>query len=191
MTSRWAVLISGRGSNLSSLLDHQDEFQISLVVSSSPTAGGLWKARRAGVATALVPLLAGSKKIDWENLSVLLREKRVTHICLAGFMKIVPPSFVKDWQGRLINLHPSLLPAYPGLESIEKAHADGQDLGVSVHFVSEDVDAGKIISQRRCLKKTEVRRYSLGLAEFIVHVAEQRLLGAAVRFLQTSDRIRK
>jgi phosphoribosylglycinamide formyltransferase 1 len=188
--SRWAVLISGRGSNLSSLLDYQDEIPIGLVVSSSVTAGGLWRARRAGIKTSLTPMTAFTTKtgeqkqrIDWAKLTELLRSNGVTHVCLAGFMKIVPLKFVQDWEGRLINLHPSLLPEYPGLESIERAHKEQADIGVTVHFVNEEVDAGKVISQRRCLKKHEVSRYSLGLTEFLVHVTEQRLLREAVQAL--------
>ena len=183
----WAVLISGRGSNLSSLLDFQDEIPVRLVVSSSPSAGGLKRAQRAGIKTQITPMIrveskSGTPKlkIDWDTLTSQLRSAGITHICLAGFMKIVPAKFVSEWNNRLINLHPSLLPAYPGLESIERAHKDQADIGVTVHFVNEEVDGGKIISQRRCLKKHDVSRYSLGLTEFLVHVTEQRLLREAV-----------
>lgn len=191
----WAVLISGRGSNLSSLLDHLDELPIKLVLSSSAEAGGLWRAKRMGVEAALVPTEIyrtkdniEKRRIDWPKLTAVLRSRGITHVCLAGFMKIVPASFVADWENRLINLHPSLLPAYPGLESIERAHADKQDIGVTVHFVNEEVDAGRVISQRRCLKKREVSRYSLDLTEFLVHVTEQRILRDAVRFLTETSR---
>lgn len=186
----WAVLISGRGSNLSSLLDFQDEIPIRVVVSSSATAGGLVRAKRAGIPTFVTPTFAGFSKtgrpttsIDWALLTFELRSRGVTHICLAGFMKIVPPQFVAEWENRLINLHPSLLPSYPGLDSIERAHKDQADIGVTVHYVNEEVDGGRIISQRRCLKKDDVRRYSLDLTEFLVHVTEQRLLREAVRAL--------
>jgi phosphoribosylglycinamide formyltransferase-1 len=173
---RWAVLISGRGSNLSALLDDPDEIPIAVVVSSKAGVDGLAKARRAGV-----PCVVLDRKIDWEALTTLLRARGVTHICLAGFMRIVPASFVASWPpGRIVNLHPSLLPAYPGLESIAAAfHAD-DDIGVTVHEVDEGVDTGRVILQRRCLKKPKRLGYSLALAEFTVHVAEQRLLTRVV-----------
>lgn len=193
----WAVLISGRGSNLSRLLDDLDEVPIKLVVSSDAQAGGLWRAKRMGIETALTPLESyvtksgvAKERIDWAKLTEDLRSRGITHVCLAGFMRIVPASFVADWENRLINLHPSLLPEYPGLESIERAYADQADIGVTVHFVNEEVDAGKIISQRRCLKKQDVSRYSLDLTEFLVHVTEQRLLREAVRVLGDADVVR-
>lgn len=178
MRARWAVLISGRGSNLARLLDHLDEIPLALVVSSKASADGLAKARRAGV-----PVHVLEKKIDWAALSSLLRTRGVSHVCLAGFMKIVPPKFVAEWRGRIVNLHPSLLPKYPGLESISVAYAAGDDIGVTVHEVDEGVDTGRIILQRRSLKSEEARRYPLDLAEFYVHVTEQRLLSQVVRTL--------
>jgi phosphoribosylglycinamide formyltransferase-1 len=179
MRACWAVLISGRGSNLSALLDYPDEISISIVVSSKAGADGLAKARRAGIPTLIL-----DKKIDWAGLSETLRSRGVTHICLAGFMRIVPASFVASWlPGRIVNLHPSLLPKYPGLESIAAAfHAD-DDIGVTVHEVDDGVDTGRVILQRRCLKKPKRLGYSLALAEFTVHVTEQRLLTRVVRAL--------
>lgn len=176
--SRWAVLISGRGSNLSAVLDYPDEIPVAVVVSSKAGVDGLAKARRAGV-----PCVVLDRKIDWDGLTEMLRARAVTHICLAGFMRIVPASFVASWRGRIVNLHPSLLPAYPGLESIAAAfHAD-DDIGVTVHEVDEGVDTGRVILQRRCLKKPKRLGYSLALAEFMVHVTEQRLLTRVVRAL--------
>ena len=178
MRKRWAVLISGRGSNLSSLLDYADEISISIVVSSRANVDGLSKARRAGVATSVL-----DRRIDWSALTEMLRARGVTHICLAGFMRIVSPEFVAGWRGRIVNLHPSLLPKYPGLESIEAAFNAGDDIGVTVHEVDEGVDTGRIILQRRCLKKPRLAGYSLALAEFTTHVTEQRLLTRVVRVL--------
>lgn len=182
---RWAVLISGRGSNLAALLDMRPQADIHLVVSSSAAAHGLLRARRAGAATCLTPLMAssntaGSKKIDWAALDRLLRQTGITHIFLAGFMKVLPGSFVDAWAGRIVNLHPSLLPAYPGLRSIERAHADAADVGVTIHDVTAEVDAGTIICQRRSLKADEVRGYSLPAAEFLIHVDEQRAVRAVI-----------
>ena len=186
----WAVLISGRGSNLGALLELREEIDIRLVVSSNARAPGLLRAKRAGVPTALTPTVPatsagakpGARKIDWPALRAQLRTAGVTHVFLAGFMKIVPPSFVASFApGHIVNLHPSLLPSYPGLNSIERAHADGAAIGVTVHEVVEEVDAGKVILQRRTLTTTELRAYSLAQAEFLVHVDEQRLIKEAIR----------
>ncbi len=176
----WAVLISGRGSNLSALLDYPDEIPVSIVVSSKAGVDGLLKARRAGV-----PTLVLERKIDWPGLTALLRASGVTHICLAGFMRIVPAAFVAEWRGHIVNLHPSLLPKYPGLESIAVAHAAGDEIGVTVHEVDEGVDTGRVILQRRSLLSDEARAYPLALAEFMVHVTEQRLLTRVVRTLSS------
>ena len=188
---RWGVLISGRGSNLSSLLDLGDAFQVQVVVSSSKLALGLGRARRMGVPTALAPLMPNSKRIDFEALTELLHRSRVTHVLLAGFMKIVPPEFVASWRGRMINLHPSLLPQYPGLESIERAFQEKNDMGVSVHEVNEEVDGGALILQRRCLKAAEIDGYSLDTAEFLVHLEEQRALRDVVVTWPRSSRFKK
>lgn len=181
LRKRWAVLISGRGSNLAAVLDLGDEVDVRLVVSSSPTAYGLLRARRAGVPTAWTPQVTGSKKIDWPALDSLIRSRGVTHIFLAGFMKIVPASFIQKWDGRIINLHPSLLPSYPGLNSIERAHQEGAAMGVTVHEVTPEVDAGAMICQRRSLNENEVRGYSLCDSEFLVHLDEQRVVKEAIR----------
>lgn len=192
---RWAVMISGRGSNLAALLELRDEIDIRLVVSSSPKAFGLLRARRAGVPTMLAPHLAapnatfgarsgatsGAKKIDWVKLDEMLRAQGVTHIFLAGFMKVVPGSFVELWRGRIVNLHPSLLPSYPGLDSISRALGEHADLGCTVHQVTEEVDAGEILVSRRCLRGPETVGFAPELAEFLVHVDEQRLVKETLR----------
>jgi phosphoribosylglycinamide formyltransferase-1 len=118
-------------------------------------------------------------KIDWAKLTALLRQHRITHIVLAGFMKIVPKSFVAEWRGHLVNLHPSLLPSYPGLDSISRAIQDGAPLGATVHEVDEGVDSGRVI----CMRKTVPvdSGFSPWFREFLVHVDEQRLLPFVVR----------
>ncbi|MES2963025.1 MAG: formyltransferase family protein [Bdellovibrionota bacterium] len=184
-SAAWGILISGRGSNLAALLDLGDEINVRLVVSSSRDAYGLLRAKRAGVNVAMTPFLEGTKRIDWAALTQKLRTRGVTHLVLAGFMKIVPPEFVAEWRGRIVNLHPSLLPAYPGLKSIERAHAEKSDIGISVHEVNEEVDAGRLILRRRCLKADEVGGYHLAFAEFLVHLEEQRALKDVVRLFAT------
>ena len=174
MSSRWAVFISGRGSNLSAALQHlenENSARISLVVSSSRKAIGLLRARRAGV-----PTLVLGRPIDWAALDAELRVRGIKRIFLLGFMRIVPAEFVRAWSGRIVNLHPSLLPKYPGVDSIEAAFNAPDDVGVSVHEVVADVDAGQLILQRETLKKSELSAYALADVEERVHVDEQRLV---------------
>ncbi len=164
MKKKWAVFISGTGSNLNAMLDIREN--IRLVVSSSSQALGILKSKRAGVPTLILP-----KPIDWNQLNQTLESFGINAIFLAGFMKIIPESFISDFKGTIINLHPSLLPDYPGLKSIEKAFQDQKPLGVSVHQVIPEVDAGEILVQRR----TETLQ-SLESSEFLVHLSEQRLV---------------
>jgi phosphoribosylglycinamide formyltransferase-1 len=166
LKKRWAVFISGTGSNLGALLEQRGSVDLRLVVSSSSQAHGLLKAKRAGVPTLIL-----SKPIDWQSLLVSLKEFNVNAIFLAGFMKIIPQSFIEDFKGFIVNLHPSLLPAYPGLQSIEKAFQDQKPLGVSVHAVIPEVDAGEILLQRRTEAHEDFKN-----TEFLVHVSEQRLV---------------
>lgn len=185
----WAVFVSGRGSNLAALLDLQDEIDIGLVVTSDPSAYACLRARRAGVRVLEIPrqMSASSKnaKIDWAELVEKLCEAQVTAIFLAGFMKIVPQSFLLTWSekrsqsssGNIINLHPSLLPNYPGLNSIARAFNDAAPLGASVHQVTAEVDGGLVLAQRR----TWLNKDSLSKAEFLVHIDEQRLVREVVR----------
>lgn len=169
----WAVFISGRGSNLQALLDLRADVEIRLVVSSSAKAPGLLRARRQGVPTLVLP-----KKIDWTALDVELRERGITHLFLAGFMKIVPAEFVDRWTNRILNVHPSLLPAYPGLHALEISHAEGAEMGVTVHVVTAGMDEGPRLLQRRCLRKGHSQ--SLETARIEIARTEQKLVREAV-----------
>jgi phosphoribosylglycinamide formyltransferase 1 len=164
-------MVSGRGSNLAALLEMHDVLDIRVVVSSNAKAPALFKAKRAGVPTLLL-----DKKIDWQKLDRDLRARGVSHIFLAGFMKVVPTEFVQLWDGKILNLHPSLLPAYPGLKSIERAFEERADLGVSVHLVNEGVDEGPLVAQRQTFAAAQLANKSLEAIEFKVHVDEQRLV---------------
>ena len=150
---RTAILISGRGSNMRSLIeaaaDPSYPAEIVLVLSNRPEAEGLSLAKELGVATAAVDhkIHAGRESFE-ASLQVLLDLHRVELICLAGFMRLFTPSFVRAWEGRLINIHPALLPAYRGLHTHERALADGAKIhGCSVHFVVPAMDEGPIIAQ--------------------------------------------
>jgi phosphoribosylglycinamide formyltransferase 1 len=167
MKARWALFISGQGSNMSALLDQKWDLEIACVVSSSPKAPGLFRARRSGVPTIVL-----DAKINWSQLVEQLRTARVTHIFLLGFMRIVPQEFLKNWKGVILNVHPSLLPNYPGLRSIERAHQEGAAMGITVHHVSPQVDAGHVVLQKPVISADKVKTMSLEMAEQKMHQAE-------------------
>jgi phosphoribosylglycinamide formyltransferase 1 len=150
---RVAVLISGRGSNMASLIDAAKDASypadIALVLSNRPDAAGLTKAREAAIATAVVDHTTFKQREAFEQaVQAALDQHRIDIICLAGFMRLLTPGFVKRWQGRLINIHPALLPAFKGLDTHERALAAGVKIhGASVHFVIPEMDSGPIIVQ--------------------------------------------
>lgn len=173
---RWCVFISGRGSNFAAALEgvlESSSHSIELLLATSDSAAGIAKARRAGVPVLVVP------KIDWDALDLLLRKRKIDAIFLLGFMKIVPKKFIDLWPNRIVNLHPSLLPAYPGLRSIERAHAAGDAVGPSIHLVVPEVDAGAILKQRRSVEAGVVLSFSE--VSFRVHMDEQRLVKELVQ----------
>ena len=151
--ARTAVLISGRGSNLAALIAAAQApsypAEISLVVSNRADAGGLDHARRRGIAAMALNLATHAGQTGLETaLDDALREFRIELVCLAGFMRLLSPAFVDAWRDRLINIHPSLLPCFPGLNTHERALAAGVKIhGATVHFVRAEVDRGPIIAQ--------------------------------------------
>ena len=153
MRKRTAVLISGRGSNMTSLIaaakaeDYPAE--ISLVLSNRPDAAGLATAAAQGIATCAIDHKAHPGREAFEAvLQAELEKHRIEFICLAGFMRLLTASFVERWSGRMINIHPAILPSYKGLHTHERALADGVKLhGATVHFVVPEMDAGPIIAQ--------------------------------------------
>ncbi|MBN8607552.1 MAG: phosphoribosylglycinamide formyltransferase [Caulobacterales bacterium] len=153
MKKRVAVLISGRGSNLQALLDaEQNAYEVALVVSNIPNAAGLDRAREAGVeAIALDHKRYGQNREAFErDLDALLVQRNIEIVALAGFMRVLTPYFVRAWQGRLLNIHPSLLPKLPGTKTHERALAAGEsEHGCTVHLVVDEVDAGEILGQAR------------------------------------------
>ncbi len=150
---RTAVLISGRGSNMQALAaetrspDHPA--QIVLVASNDPACTGLVWAKHEGLAVAGVDHRIYASREEFErSLHVTLGIHRIELICLAGFMRLLTPWFVNQWAGRMINIHPSLLPNYRGLHTHARALADGVKIhGCTVHYVVPEVDAGPIIAQ--------------------------------------------
>jgi phosphoribosylglycinamide formyltransferase 1 len=151
---RVAVLISGRGSNMASLIDaaKDDSYpaEIALVVSNRPDAAGLAHARSRGIETAVVDHTHfGKDREAFERaLQDVLKAHRIDIVCLAGFMRLLTPWFVGQWQGRMLNIHPALLPAFKGLHTHERALAAGvKTHGATVHLVSPEMDSGPIIAQ--------------------------------------------
>ncbi len=150
---RTVILISGRGSNMSALIEaaRSPNFsaEIVLVLSDQPGAPGLAAARKAGVAAETVDFASYPDKAAFEAaLGLRLAEARAEIICLAGFMRVLSPAFVERWNGRLLNIHPSLLPDLRGLHTHERAIAQRRaEHGCTVHFVTAELDAGPIIAQ--------------------------------------------
>jgi phosphoribosylglycinamide formyltransferase 1 len=182
---RVAVLISGAGTNLQALLDQvhrRGGIEIVAVGSSTSAAGGLARAERAGVEAAVFPIAdypdrpARDRAMgDW------LEARSVDLVVLAGFMELLDRTFVRRFAGRIVNVHPALLPAFPGVRAIEQALDWGVKVtGVTVHFVDEGVDTGPIILQE-CLALPYPR--DIAEIEQRVHAIEHRLLPRAVRLI--------
>jgi phosphoribosylglycinamide formyltransferase-1 len=154
MRKRVAILISGRGSNMVALIEAAKDpnypAEIALVVSNNPNALGLNRAREAGITTAAIDHRPFAKdRAGFEAaLQSVLDAHGIELICLAGFMRLLTPEFVSAWLGRMINIHPALLPAFKGLDTHARALAAGAKThGATVHFVVPEMDSGPIIAQ--------------------------------------------
>ncbi len=148
--TRVAVLISGRGSNMMSLVEKADGYDVVVVASDKPDAAGLAWAREHGIPTfALSPKAIGKPAYE-TALDAALREAGAEAIALAGYMRLLSDDFVAKWRGRIVNIHPSLLPKYKGLDTHARAIASGDtEVGCSVHIITEDLDGGEILGQAR------------------------------------------
>jgi phosphoribosylglycinamide formyltransferase 1 len=152
---RIAILISGRGSNLQAFIDAiangDMEARISLVLSNNPEAAGLQRAAAAGIATAAVDHRDYASREDFDAALVdTINQHGADVVLLAGFMRILTPVFIDAYAGRLLNIHPSLLPKYPGLNTHQRAlDAGDTEAGVTVHFVTAELDGGPPIVQAR------------------------------------------
>ena len=154
MTTRIAILISGRGSNMVALADAIQNgrirnAQIALVISDQPEAKGLTVAQERGLKTVVIERRGRKREEhDREIVSVLL-DHQVDLVCLAGYMRVLSPFFVDAFSRRIVNIHPSLLPLFPGLDAQRQALAHGAKVsGCTVHFVDNTLDGGPIIAQR-------------------------------------------
>jgi phosphoribosylglycinamide formyltransferase-1 len=181
---RVAVLVSGEGSNLQAILDQvhgRDGVEVVGVGSNRPAARGLERARDAGVETGVFEASAFPDRAARDAaLGDWLEERGVQLVVLAGFMELLGAPFIRRFAGRIINVHPSLLPAFPGVHAIEQAIEYGvKQMGVTVHFVDEGVDSGAVILQ----EAFAINPYSRDIAaiEDRIHEIEHRLLPHAVK----------
>jgi phosphoribosylglycinamide formyltransferase-1 len=181
---RIAVLISGKGSNLQALIDNLSDAPIEIagVVSSRPDAGGLALAEAAGLDTAVFSL-ADEPDRERRDTAVgnWLEERDVDLVVLAGFMELLTPGFIRRFAGRIVNIHPALLPAFAGLRAIAQALEYGVKVaGVTVHFVDDGMDSGPIILQEAF--ELPYHRDIAGIEQHF-HEVEHRLLPEAVRLI--------
>jgi phosphoribosylglycinamide formyltransferase 1 len=147
------ILISGRGSNLQAIIDAvadgRLDARISVVISNRGEAAGLERARRAGIETLVLSHKAYPDRVAYDRvLAATLKERGVTLVCLAGFMRLLSAEFIHAFPNAVLNIHPSLLPAFPGLDAQAQAVAYGVKVsGATVHFVTPELDAGPIVLQ--------------------------------------------
>jgi phosphoribosylglycinamide formyltransferase-1 len=182
---RVGVLVSGRGSNLQALLDaaRRGELggEVAVVVSNVESALGLERARTAGIPAVFRDHRGKKREVYDAEIVEILHAHRVDLVCLAGFMRLLSPVFVRAFPGRIVNIHPALLPAFPGLEAQRQAWEHGVKVsGATVHLVDEDLDSGPIVAQEA------VPVLSLDTPETLaarILEAEHRLYPRAVRLL--------
>lgn len=166
-----AVFISGKGSTLQALLEVQHQFDIGLIVTNKKNQLGELKAKRFGKSVFVF-----SKDMTFKDLTAVLKKHKINLIFLAGFMKILPPDFVQAWNDQIFNIHPSLLPAFPGLDSIEKNYHAKLNMGVTIHQVNEQMDEGKVILQQQSVSAKQTAVSSLQQASVFIRRTEQHLL---------------
>jgi phosphoribosylglycinamide formyltransferase 1 len=186
MKKRIGVLLSGRGSNFEALADSVaagriPNAEIASVISNREGAPGIEKARARGIDARVIPS-KGLERDAYDRLvAAALQEKKVDLVCLAGFMRLLSPFFIVAFPNRILNIHPSLLPAFPGLEAQRQALEHGAKFsGCTVHFVDENLDAGPIILQ--AVVPIEDRDTPETLAERILR-EEHRIYSEAVRIV--------
>ncbi|HEY3384114.1 MAG TPA: phosphoribosylglycinamide formyltransferase [Vicinamibacterales bacterium] len=186
MNRTLGVLISGRGSNLQAIVDAIAggtlHARIAVVISNRADAAGLERARRAGIETACLDHRAFASREDYDRaLAGELRARHVGLVCLAGFMRLLSPVFIDAFPHEILNIHPSLLPAFPGLDAQHQAWAHGAKVsGATVHLVDRDLDAGPIVLQRAVVVLDDDTPDTLAAR---ILVEEHRLYPEAIRIL--------
>lgn len=155
------ILISGRGSNMAAIVDAVQrgeipDSDIAVVISDKPNAAGLLKAKERGVETAVIESLGRKREEHDAEIAEEFKKREVELICLAGYMRLLSKRFIRTFENRIVNIHPSLLPAFPGLDAQQQAIEHGVTIsGCTVHFVDEDLDNGAIILQTAVEVKEE------------------------------------
>jgi len=171
--TRWAVFVSGRGSNLQNFLNLESELQKSKVVAvyANKECPAIERSKKAEK-----PALVLSPKEEGHSTKLLsfLKANEVQAIFMLGYMRILSSDFLKAWEGEIVNLHPSLLPKYPGLQAIERSYQSGDEfVGVSLHRVIEEVDAGGLLKQSKMKREPS---WSLEETEEKLHELEKRIV---------------
>ena len=173
------VLVSGTGSNLQAVLDAIEggnlAARVRVVISNRPNVQALERASKAGIPALTIPHKDFSTREEFDHAMVsALREAEVSWVVLAGFMRVLTPGFLSAFPGRIVNIHPSLLPAFPGVDAAKQALAYGVKItGCTVHWVDQGVDSGKIIAQRAVVVEAADDLASLSTR---IHTAEHQLL---------------
>jgi phosphoribosylglycinamide formyltransferase-1 len=186
MTKRIAVLLSGRGSNFEALADSVaagriPKAEIAIVLSNREGAPGVERAKSRGLATQVLPSKGLEREAFDRQVVAVLNEHKIDLVCLAGYMRLLSPYFVKAFPNRILNIHPSLLPSFPGLESQRQALEYGVKFaGCTVHFVDENLDAGPIILQ--AVVPVADNDTEATLSEKILH-EEHRIYSEAVKLV--------
>jgi phosphoribosylglycinamide formyltransferase-1 len=161
------ILLSGRGSNFVAIADSVDagripDARIAVVVSNKADAPGIATARQRGLKVVVIPSRGRTREEHDREVVAALKENGVELVCLAGYMRLLSPWFVQQFPHRILNIHPSLLPAFPGLEAQEQAFAYGVKIsGCTVHFVDEELDHGAIIVQKAVAVREDYDEHSL------------------------------
>jgi phosphoribosylglycinamide formyltransferase 1 len=189
--ARIVVVISGQGRNLQALLDHcaagNIAGRVSAVVSNKADAAGLVRAKEMRVPTAVVEHTRFASREDFDRaLAAGIARHQPDIVALAGFMRVLGAEFIGQFHGRLLNIHPSLLPKYPGLKTHDRALANGdREHGASVHFVTPEVDGGPVAIQGRL--SVERQDTAQALAERVMQDIEQKIYPQAVAWLARGD----
>ncbi len=152
--ARIAILISGRGSNMIALADAVrggsiPNADVAIVISDQPNAPGLEQAKKRGIETLVIERRGRTRAEHDREIIAALHERRIDLVCLAGYMRVLSSDFIDGYRGRILNIHPSLLPSFPGLNAQKQALEEGATVsGCTVHYVDETLDGGPIIAQR-------------------------------------------
>jgi phosphoribosylglycinamide formyltransferase 1 len=186
MTKRIGVLLSGRGSNFEALVEsiasgRIPNAEIAVVISNREGAPGIDRAKSRGIATRAIPSKGLEREAYDRQVVNVLNEQKVDLVCLAGYMRLLSPYFVASFPNRILNIHPSLLPSFPGLESQRQALEYGVKFaGCTVHFVDENLDAGPIVLQSVVPVKDEDTEESLSAK---ILLEEHKIYSEAVRIV--------